>query len=148
MTALSPAEVVRVAREWIGVPFHHQGRVAAGLDCVGLLVVTARQLGIFPAHFDYTRYGPSPTGLLDDALAAHLIALPMPEPGAVVAIRWWKAKHHVGIVGEVPGYLTLIHALEANGEVSEHRLDAWHAKRVVSSYGFHGVRYLGAAYER
>lgn len=145
---ISPWQVVHAARAWVGVPHHHQGRVRAGIDCVGVLVVTARALGIIPPGFDYTRYGRSPTGLLDALLAAHLVPLPAPQPGAVVALRWWKAMHHVGVVGEAPGALTLIHSLEEYGGVREHRLGAWHRHRVVQCYGFPGVAYEDAADEQ
>ncbi len=141
MSELLPAQVVAAARGWLDTPYHHQGRVRAGLDCVGLLLAPAWDLGIFPRSFNFTRYGRSPTGQLDAMLAAHLVLLPAVQPGAVVAIRWVEAMHHVGIVGDAPGYFTLIHALQAYGEVREHRLGPWHAKRVVSVYGFPGVDY-------
>lgn len=140
---IAPAQVVHAAREWLDVPYHHQGRVRAGLDCVGVLIVTGRALGLFPPAFDFTRYGRSPVGLLDALLAEHLVPLPAPEPGAVVAIRWVSAMHHVGIVGDAPGYLTLIHSLETHGGVREHRMGPWHAERVAGCYGFPGVAYAG-----
>ncbi len=40
-------EVVRVARTWLGTPYHHQGRVkGAGVDCAGLSVGVAKELGL------------------------------------------------------------------------------------------------------
>lgn len=127
--------VIRAARGWLGVPYHHQGRVRAGLDCVGLVVVVGRELGIFDPAFDYTNYGRSPDGSLDTILDRHLIRLPEPVPGCVVSIRWWKAAHHLAIyTGR-----NLIHSHQANGGVTEHRADGRWLKRVVSAYAYPGV---------
>lgn len=140
---MTPEQVYLAAREWVGVPYHHQGRVPAGLDCVGLLIVVARELSIIPAHFDYTRYGRRPVGQLDEALDRHLLPLSGPEPGAIVAIAWHRRLHHVGIVGQTEQYLTLIHSLDPHG-VIEHRLDEKYLRRVVRCYGYTGVAYPGA----
>ncbi len=142
---MTPEQVYLAAREWVGVPYHHQGRVPAGLDCVGLLIVVARELGIIPAHFDYTRYGRHPNGQLDAALDAHLVPLPAPEPGCIVAIAWHRRLHHVAIVGQTEQYLTMIHSLERFG-VIEHRLDEKYRRRVVRCYGYTGVSYPGLAH--
>lgn len=144
---IAALQVVQSAREWVGVPYHHQGRVPAGLDCVGLLIVVARELGILPPHFDYTRYGRRPNGQLDAALDQHLVPLATPEPGCIVAIAWHRRLHHVGIVGRTEQYDTLIHSLDPHG-VIEHRLDEKYQRRVVRCFGFAGVQYLGAAHVR
>ena len=40
-------DVVRMARTWLGTPYHHQGRVkGAGVDCGGLVIGVARFLMI------------------------------------------------------------------------------------------------------
>lgn len=145
MSALQPWQVVRAAREWLDVPYHHQGRVRSGVDCVGLVVVVGRALGVFADNFDYTRYGRSPTGALEQILDQHLQPLPGPVPGAVVSIRWWKSAHHLGVVGEHAGRLTLIHSHHAARRVVEHTLDGRWQARVVSSYAYPGVDHGGAA---
>lgn len=142
---MTPEQVYLAAREWVGVPYHHQGRVPAGLDCVGLLIVVARELGIIPAHFDYTRYGRRPNGQLDAALDEHLVPLDDPQPGCIVAIAWHRRLHHVGIVGQTDQYLTLIHALDPVG-VIEHRLDEKYRRRIVKCYGYSGVTYQELAH--
>lgn len=44
---MTPEEVINKAREYIGVPFHHGGRSRkGGVDCGGLLVCVAADLGI------------------------------------------------------------------------------------------------------
>ena len=39
-------DVIACARQLVGVRFAHQGRSVAGLDCLGLLLLTARTLGL------------------------------------------------------------------------------------------------------
>src|SRR5512134_2863655 len=53
--AVTRLDVVIEARRWLGVPWRHQGRSRAGIDCVGLIAVVARALGI--SSYDYTSYG-------------------------------------------------------------------------------------------
>tara|TARA_R110000824_G_scaffold279432_2_gene467623 strand:- start:1010 stop:1405 length:396 start_codon:yes stop_codon:yes gene_type:complete len=60
------SNIADTARKYLGVPFVHQGRSAEGLDCVGLLVQVASDLGL-EAH-DFTAYSLRPK-------AAKLIAL-------------------------------------------------------------------------
>lgn len=50
------AELIAEARKWIGTPFRHTGRNALGLDCAGLIVVSARPLGLIAADFDVKGY--------------------------------------------------------------------------------------------
>jgi cell wall-associated NlpC family hydrolase len=59
------AEIVRTARRYLGVPFLHQGRTRAGADCVGLLVLVARDMRL--RHRDLLTYGrnPNPRQLLE-----------------------------------------------------------------------------------
>tara|TARA_R100000152_G_C6777873_1_gene208044 strand:+ start:2869 stop:3270 length:402 start_codon:yes stop_codon:yes gene_type:complete len=52
-------EIADTALAYVGTPFVHQGRSKHGLDCVGLLVQVARDLG-FEAH-DFTAYSLRPS---------------------------------------------------------------------------------------
>ena len=57
------ADAVRVARTYIGTPFHHMGRLpGVGLDCAGLLVCVARELKLVAPDFDTPAYAPTPDG--------------------------------------------------------------------------------------
>lgn len=47
-------KIVETARTYLGVPFKHLGRSHAGIDCVGLVCVSARSaLGAFADFIDY-----------------------------------------------------------------------------------------------
>jgi cell wall-associated NlpC family hydrolase len=43
--------MVLAARECLGTPFQHQGRVpGVGLDCVGVAIYAAREVGLNPCR--------------------------------------------------------------------------------------------------
>jgi cell wall-associated NlpC family hydrolase len=53
---ITGAMVAEAARQYVGAPIVEGGRSREGCDCVGLIVCTARDLGLsFPA--DVTNYG-------------------------------------------------------------------------------------------
>lgn len=54
-------QIIAQARKYINVRWVHQGRSRElGLDCVGLLVVTAHDLGL--STYDFREYQPHPVG--------------------------------------------------------------------------------------
>jgi cell wall-associated NlpC family hydrolase len=61
-------DMVLAARECLGTPFQHQGRVpGVGLDCVGVAIYAARGVGLNPV--DVQGYGETPNnGALRTAL--------------------------------------------------------------------------------
>lgn len=123
------AAVVAAARGFLGVPWKHQGRASHGLDCIGLVVVTARALEI-DHGVDWTDYARMPDGRrLREALASHMNRAVAPAAGRVGLFAQAGAyPSHVGIFGERGGRLTLIHALAKNRKVVEHDFtDPWPA---------------------
>ena len=134
-----PSEIiVRFARHYLGVPFAHQGRSRAGLDCLGLLVCVARDAGLrvggrLAADFDETNYAHLPDekrlycGL---ARVLYEVETGRMQTGDVALMRIDGAVRHLGIIAEYPaGGFSLIHAYAPARKVVEHRLDAdWRAK--------------------
>lgn len=125
------------ARKYLGVPFKHRGRTAAGLDCAGLGWIAYHDLGIdLP---DVRAYGREPfkNGLMQGLEAA--LGAPVnekPAHGDVVVMRFERDPHHVALIATAPygNYLTMIHADSMHGCVVEHRLsDDW-LKRIVCVY--------------
>lgn len=116
-----------VAREWVGTPYHHQARVPfVGLDCIGLLICTARVLGHVSPDFNITGYRRVPDG---HSLMHHMreqftqIKPDEMSPGDYVCMAFDRHPHHVGIIGAYPlGGLSLIHANSKTGKVEESRL--------------------------
>lgn len=134
---IEPQSVIDEARKWLGVPFHHQGRVRAGVDCIGLVVVVLRALNVMPEGADPADYGRSPNGTLLRIFNEQCTKLDSPQPGAVAVIRWWRQAHHVALVTGP----TLIHAHQSFGGVTEHSFVGRWQKRCMAFYGLPGVRY-------
>lgn len=123
------------ARQYLGVPFLHQGRnPAVGIDCVGLGQLACRDFGV--ATPDWTDYGRNPAnGILEKRLRA-LFGEPVccVSPGCIVSIDFAGQTRHVAIVGEHPHALSLIHTSSSVGRVVEHSLtDTWR-KRITGIY--------------
>lgn len=118
LRAHSADEVVRVARGWIGTPYHHQASLRGiGADCLGLVRGVWRE--IYGAESETPpAYAPDwaeATGAetLIAAARRHLVVVARDEPGAgdVLVFRFRRgfvAKH----VGIATGAATFIHAAE------------------------------------
>lgn len=132
---------VEIARSYLGTPYHHQARVrGVGIDCVGLLICVARELGTVPADFDITGYGRVPDGVsllryMSDGLQR--VEQSDIQPGDCVCVSFAKHPQHVGIVGDYThGGLSMIHATNKYGKVLEHRLLFTPAMRFCAAFRF------------
>lgn len=119
---------VAAARSYIGVRWKHQGRSRRGLDCGGLLIVSAFGAGRLTADAQ-AGYGREPyRHSLEDVLRENLGDPVDAEPtvGDVVMFHVGRAApNHVGIVGDyVHGGLSIIHAYAITGQVVESPFDA------------------------
>lgn len=122
---------IEQGRALVGVPWVHQGRdPKTGLDCIGFLCQVLQE----PHEARYSR---DPHGLtLERELEARFGA-PVAEPraGDVVSMRWGGDARHVALVADHPqGGLSIIHASNSVGCVTEHRLDAKWRRRIVAAY--------------
>lgn len=124
------------------VPFLHQGRNPdVGIDCIGLLILAARDCGhdLTAYAADYPRHPHH--GLLQKHMAV-AFGLPVRElsPGCVVTIDYKGATRHVAIVGEHRDGLSLIHTAsnvkhgKELGKVVEHRIDRAWRNRITGIY--------------
>lgn len=134
-------EMAQQVRSWIGTPWLHQGRTRAGVDCVGLILAAAAELGVARAAglkiADYGRQANNHR--LQDLCDTHLAQRSLQDlrPGLVALMRFDVYPQHVGVLGDYPhaaGELSLIHSYQQAGRVVEHRLaDVWRA-RIVAVY--------------
>ncbi len=136
---MTPEDILAAARQCIGTPFRHQGRlIGFGLDCAGVAVHVARQVGV--GHLDVSGYGRTPaSGQLEQSLdgqpCLERIALADRATGDLLLMRFASDPQHLAIcAGE-----TIIHAYEATGQCCEHRLSSLWASRIVRVYRFLGV---------
>ena len=142
--AVTPAEIVAIARETLGTPYQHQQRVAGqAMDCAGVPVFVALRLGM--SFDDLTSYGrlPVPTEMRSflDASLLRVSKADM-QIGDVVWIRFEAEPQHLGIIGDYPhGGFSLIHAYNGAGinKVVEHRLDAQWLARIAAVWRYPGA---------
>jgi cell wall-associated NlpC family hydrolase len=135
--AAVPAEaIIAAARECLGTPFRHQGRLLGeGLDCAGVAVHVGRRVGC--EVLDVPGYGRTPAGgLLELALAAQgcldEVAIADRRPGDLLLMRFDGDPQHLAILADG----TLIHAYESVGKCCEHRLSSSWAARIQRAYRF------------
>jgi len=138
------SEVVTTARTYVGVPYRHQGRTRAGIDCIGLIWCIAADLGYrvdIPAN-----YAQSPSSALliegcERTMVKQDRALTDLKPGDVV-VMWGMTRaeaQHFAVVGQVDGRLTLIHAFSKHQKVVEQSIDEFWSRRFVAIYCFPGL---------
>ena len=132
-------DIIQAARELIGTPFVHQGRIPGrALDCAGLVVAVAQAVGV--EYIDQTGYSRSPSGglleaALDEQPGITRIAPAERAPSDVLLMRFAGDPQHLALLAGS----TIIHAYEAPGLVCEHDLtDLW-ARRIVRVYRFKGL---------
>lgn len=147
VAAITPADVAAAARQYLNVRFQHQGRSRAGMDCAGLLIRVAQDLGL--SSFDWRGYGRLPEAdRMREVMRAHCIELAPdvgPSLGLVALMRFDAEPQHLAILVDHPNGLGIIHALMLERKVTEHRLDPTWRRRIVALYALPGVQYGGAA---
>ena len=131
-------DVVRVARTWLGTPYHHQGRVkGAGVDCAGLLVGVANELGL--SDFDVTGYSGRPNGdSLTRVCQEQMTPIP-PEQLSPGDVLLFKFEAHAGHLGIFIGDNILIHSYMPRRRVVEQSLDSRWWSLVAGQYRLPGV---------
>lgn len=149
-TGITRADIVRVARGYVGTPFAHQGRQRGrGVDCVGLVLCVAEDLGLkdkagIPLkRADYYDYGPLPAErFVHDQAVRRLIAKPLDSlaDGDVVTMRVPHLPTHAAIICERKGELYMVHAYSGGpAKVVEHILSGPWYRRIVGVFSFPGV---------
>ncbi|MFP4615561.1 MAG: peptidase P60 [Thiohalorhabdus sp.] len=136
---VSAADVQATARGMVGTPFRHQGRrPGRGLDCAGVVIETARALGL--AFEDWRAYSRYPDGrTLERILDRCLERAPEPTPGGVLLFRFDALPQHVAVATERRGLIYLVHSYSRIGRVVEHRLDERWQACLVRAYRWEGV---------
>lgn len=130
--------VVLKAREFLGTPFHHQGRVKGhGIDCVGLCVEVGKELGIY-SGYDSTTYPSHPDGysLLRHFRRSDLVEIPPQLFKAGDLIIFWiknpTLPTHAGIVTD-RGF---IHTYANVGKVIEVTMHRKWRKRIIAAFQY------------
>ena len=99
------ARFVDAARRYIGVPWVHQGRSSRGVDCIGLVVLAARDCGLDVAM--EANYGRTQNyAQMKPLLIRHCVRVGDPGEGVVVLFKN-SALLHLAVMS---GVGTVIHA--------------------------------------
>lgn len=140
-----PAEIMAIARAWVGTPYRHQASAkGAGTDCLGLLRGVWRDLyGQEPEDIPpYTADWSEPEGQerLWQAALRHLRPVEKTEPltpGQVLLFRMrdGAVAKHLGLVARGDDVPTFIHAYSGHG-VLESPLSAPWLRRIVARFAF------------
>lgn len=132
------AEFIKEARSYIGVPWRNGGRTKFGLDCGGLVIVSASAAGFGEINDIDLGYERDHWNLnLSDKFREHC-GEPVDEMkvGDIVLMTMPRKSEpsHVGIVSDHPfGGFSLIHSTRSRG-VSEHRLNEKWEKLICEIY--------------
>ena len=124
--------MIAAARACLGTPFHHQGRApGVGLDCIGLIVVALRAIGVKVQ--DRTDYGRRPDGRsLAAALTAHGAELVNDiQAGDILLFRYDGQPQHVALATSPD---TMIHSFAPAEAVVETPIGDYWRRRLVGVY--------------
>ena len=128
------------ARAWLGTRWRHLGRNDQGLDCIGLVLVSAAGCGIFlPDPAPYARL-PQDTALAA-GLAQHADRVGQASPGDILLFRMGLYAGHVGIasIHPVHGGAAVIHAFARHAtEVCEQPMTDEFRLALVGAYRLRG----------
>jgi cell wall-associated NlpC family hydrolase len=126
--------IVMAARSYLSTRYHHQGRNRAGMDCAGLIVCVARDLGVDVG--DVAGYARVPDGeSLRQAVESQAQRVAVYKPGDILLMRFDGDPQHLAIVTD----RGMIHSYAQARKVVEHSIDVTWARRVVAAYQFPGV---------
>lgn len=130
--------LIAAARECLGTPFRHQGRIVGlGLDCAGVICHAMAQCGIpYRDTVGYPRqpYAGMLQSVLDDQPAIVAVPVDAIRPGDILLMRFTGEPQHLALfAGD-----TIIHAYEHVGKCCEHRFAEVWRSRVVQAYRVRG----------
>ncbi len=137
----APARIAKVARRWIGTPYHDQASIrGVGCDGLGLLrgvwrdVVGPEPMPVPPYSRDWGEAGP--VEVLAEAARIAMLELDVAEARAgdviLFRMRAGAIAKHVGILS---GGGHFIHAYERTGVIEEHLTPAWQ-RRIAFAFRF------------
>jgi cell wall-associated NlpC family hydrolase len=151
---ITRAQVVAKAREFMDTPFKDQHRMKGkrgGIDCVGLVLLTAEELGIcytdtaLMRGSDYLNYNPqSVNSQVLQECTKRLVNKPVKDirAGDIVVMRAGSSTpSHAAIITSGPGgILYMIHAYNGGPmKVVEHIMDVKWQRRIAGAFSYPGV---------
>ncbi len=152
MADITPQQIIKQARTWLGTKYHHQGRLkksergGGGVDCLGLVIGVIDELGmqdgegnplVYADEFNYSMYPEQ--GRLVRSISNHLRQVPVEQMrvGDLLLFRTFKDPQHVGLLTDYPGGgAGLIHCNSSAGKVVEQPLSMTWVRMLTHVYRF------------
>lgn len=147
---LTPYAYVDACRHYLGTKFHHQGRSGTrGLDCIGMCVLAAMDLGIAHGVDRISGYGRAPRNSDFDRWAGHFSVQqpynrlqPLAEQVRIAdCVTFWIDRpgmtRHVAVITKIPetGRPHMIHSYaRENRGVMEIEMTSYWTNRVTGIY--------------
>lgn len=142
----SRSEIVSKSREYLGVRWRHQGRLkskgpSGGVDCAGLIIKVAHELGIFDYDFtNYERQGEWSDFIGHFRNVMDEIKIVDIKPGSVLILRERSYPCHCGIATDwEPGNKSFIHGFALAHCVVEQEYDEEWRGLTVAAFDYRGV---------
>lgn len=132
------ADIIAYARTLIGTPFDHQGRLpGVAIDCGGVLVAIASHFSL--PHNDFINYQRQPApALFREVLLENLDQVQGPGVAGDILSFSFVVQQHLAIVTALEP-LTILHAYEPYGKVTEHAVNDWWRRRMREWWSFRGL---------
>lgn len=140
---ITSADIVKAARSWLGTPYLHQARLKGiGVDCAGLVIGVANELGI--SNFDVSDYGMQPDpAKMGDYLSSHLDRIPITQlcEGDILWLRVEEDPQHLAIVTAMLPRIMIAHAFAfpAVQKCVEHGAGNYWQDRITACYRYRGI---------
>ena len=131
------SDIVRTAREYLETPWHHQARVkGVGIDCAGLIVCVANELGLYVS--DRQGYSHQPHREFVNAVEESLDRIDRPIFGGIAVFAFEAEPTHIGIISSLEP-LMVIHTWAQMRKCVENNIDETWQKRLRGFYTYRGV---------
>lgn len=128
--------ITAIIKSYINTPYQHQARLkSVGVDCAGLIVCVAQELGI-KLNGTYTDYTMQPDGFrLIQVCKENLqeVQSGQEQPGDVLLMRFMTDPQHLAFLVEDN---EIVHAYMRARKVVQHKLDETWRQRIVAVYRF------------
>lgn len=141
-------QIAGAANSFLEVPYGHQRRSRAMVDCIGLVVCVGSELGIMKwdekseavkpfLNYSYT----SDMQLMKKGLETFLHQIIPKENATIGDILWIRSPRpqHLGIITRL-NPMVMVHAQRTAGKVVEHRITSKVKNHIVAAWRYPGLQ--------
>lgn len=127
------------AKDYLGTRWRHMGRSTKGLDCVGLVIVLAKEFGFCPPDLEIPPYNREPDGSLMGYFADNMDRAYEPRLATVCVFSYMGSPYHAGIVVDERRRV-IVHAFAHEKRVAMGALDSVRdTRKLVAMWDYRGI---------